>query len=294
MNPKSVSMGHRLAQCYEKVGNLSQAKTVYENLMRLGKIPPEVYYNYALLCMKTNDKDKAENIFKKVIQLDANNALAHKDLGVVYLSQRLFDYAKDEFEKAYELAPENAQIIFELANFYYATHDYEKAMEYYEKAHAISPDDVDINLFRAMTLMATNKQNEALKILLECRKKVPADHIVLYNIGLIYLNQGNFEAAREFLSDSYSLFQTPETMNALAIAFFELKEYENAKNLASKLLEQFPDNVNVLLLLAKSYIELGDAQNSVQYLEKIMKIFPDQPEAKSLYERIKGVNECTN
>ena len=85
-----------------------------------------------------------------------------------------------------------------------------------------------------------------------------------------------------------------ETMNALAIAFFELKEYENAKNLASKLLEQFPDNVNVLLLLAKSYIELGDAQNSVQYLEKIMKIFPDQPEAKSLYERIKGVNECTN
>ena len=78
-------------------------------------------------------------------------------------------------------------------------------------------------------------------------------------------------------------------MNALALTFYELKEYENAKNLAHKLIEQFPDNINLLLLLAKSYIELGDAQNSVKYLEKIMEIFPEQPEAKELYDRIKGV-----
>lgn len=78
-------------------------------------------------------------------------------------------------------------------------------------------------------------------------------------------------------------------MNALAMTFYELKEYENSKNLAHKLIEQFPDNINLLLLLAKSYIELGDAQNSVRYLEKIMEIFPEQPEAKELYDRIKGV-----
>ncbi len=62
------------------------------------------------------------------------------------------------------------------------------------------------------------------------------------------------------------------------------------KNLAHKLLVNYPENINVLLLLAKSYIELGDVENSIKYLEKILKIFPEQPEAKSLYERIKGVN----
>ena len=96
--------------------------------------------------------------------------------------------------------------------------------------------------------------------------------------------------AREFLSDAFSLHQDAETMNALAISFFETKDYENSKNLAHKLLVNYPENINVLLLLAKSYIELGDVENSIKYLEKILKIFPEQPEAKSLYERIKGVN----
>ena len=77
-------------------------------------------------------------------------------------------------------------------------------------------------------------------------------------------------------------------MNALAISFFETKDYENAKKLAHKLLVNYPDSINVLLLLAKSYIELGDVENSIRYLEKILKIFPEQPEAKELYERIKG------
>lgn len=84
------------------------AKNTYTNLIRLGKIPADVYYRYAILCMKTDDKDKAETIFKKVIQLDPKNPYAHKDLGVVYLSQRLFDYAKDEFETAYKMAPEDS------------------------------------------------------------------------------------------------------------------------------------------------------------------------------------------
>ena len=77
-------------------------------------------------------------------------------------------------------------------------------------------------------------------------------------------------------------------MNALAVSFYETQDYENSKNLAHKLLVDYPDNINVLLLLAKSYIELGDVNNSVMYLEKILKIFPEQPEAKNLYERIKG------
>ena len=79
-------------------------------------------------------------------------------------------------------------------------------------------------------------------------------------------------------------------MNLLALSFFEIKEYENARNLALKLIAQYPDNINVLLLLAKASIELGDSENSVKYLEKIMEIFPEQPEAKELYEKIKGVN----
>ena len=60
--------------------------------------------------------DKAEKILKKVVELNPDFALAHKDLGVLYLSKRLFDYAKDEFDTALKLAPENFDIVYEYAN----------------------------------------------------------------------------------------------------------------------------------------------------------------------------------
>ena len=286
LNPKSIAMGQRLADCYEKTGQYAQAQNAYENLIRLGKIPPSVYYKYALLCVRTDNKDKAETIFKKVIQLEPTNAYAHKDLGVVYLSQRLFDYAKDEFLQAQKLAPNDALINFELANFYYATSDFITASTFYEKAYGIEPTNIDINTFRGLNCIALNNLDKALEIFLKIRKNAPANHIALFNIGLIYFKQANFDAAKEFLSDAYSLYQNAETINALALCFYELGEYENARNLAIKLKEKYPDNINVLLLLAKSYIELGDVQNSVETLEQIMQIFPDQPEAKELYARV--------
>ena len=259
-------------------------------MLKLGKVPASVYYQYALLCMKTNDKETAETIFKKVIQLDPKNPYAHKDLGVVYLSQRLFDYAKDEFETAYKLAPQDSSVIFEYANFNHAMNDFVKAQELYEKAYAINSDSVDICIFRALNYLRLNNIEKALELFLEANKKFPSQHTILFNIGLIYFQKKSYDAAKEFLSDAYSLYQDAETMNALALTFYEIKEYENAKNLAQKLLVEYPDNINILLLLAKSYIELEDVENTIKYLEKILKIFPEQPEAKELYERIKGIN----
>ena len=169
--------------------------------------------------------------------------------------------------------------------------EFEKAQEFYDKACELAPDVMNIEIFRALNYMALRNNDKALELLLEAMKKYPSQYLILFNIGLLYYQKGNYDAAKEFLSDAYSLHQDAEIMNALALTFFELKEYENSKNLALKLIAQYPDNINVLLLLAKSFIELGDAQNSIQYLEKIMQIFPEQPEAKELYERIKGVSK---
>ena len=67
----------------------------------------------ALLAIEIAGTDTAERIFKKVIGMNPDNALAHKDLGVIYLNKRLFDYTKDEFKTALNLAPDNYDIVFE-------------------------------------------------------------------------------------------------------------------------------------------------------------------------------------
>ena len=169
--------------------------------------------------------------------------------------------------------------------------DYKTAAQYYEQAYKLDENSMDISIFRALNYLKMNDTDKALKLFLEAMKKFPSQYLILFNIGLIYYGKGNYDAAKEFLSDAYSLYQDPEIMNVLALTFFELKEYDNARNLALKLEQMYPENINILLLLAKIYIETGDAKNSVEYLEKVLKIFPEQPEAKELYAKIEGVNK---
>ena len=133
-NYNKIIENKKLASIYMQIGQYSNAKEVYERIIKQGSVAYETYYELALLCVKTDDTDRAEQILKKVCGLNPEFALAHKDLGVIYLNKRLFDYAKDEFEKAYSIAPNNYSVVVEYANYLHSTSDFEKADELYQKA----------------------------------------------------------------------------------------------------------------------------------------------------------------
>ena len=89
LNPKSTTMARKLASLYIKVGQHMNAKIIYERILLQGNASSDLYYEFANVCVATNDLDKAEKILKKVIELKPDFALAHKDLGIIYLNKRL-------------------------------------------------------------------------------------------------------------------------------------------------------------------------------------------------------------
>ena len=64
LNPKSVSMLRKLASIYIKIGQLSNAKVLYEKILLQWNVSHEIYFEFAHLCVITNDMDKAEKILK--------------------------------------------------------------------------------------------------------------------------------------------------------------------------------------------------------------------------------------
>ena len=83
LNPKSVSMLRKLASIYVKIHQFGNAKALYEKILIQGNVSFDIYYEFAHLCVKTDDMDKAEKILKKVVELNPEFAQAHKDLGVL-------------------------------------------------------------------------------------------------------------------------------------------------------------------------------------------------------------------
>ncbi|HPT42009.1 MAG TPA: tetratricopeptide repeat protein, partial [Candidatus Gastranaerophilaceae bacterium] len=173
LNPKSTTMTQKLAGLYLKINQPLKAKEIYRKIIAQGTVSVDVYYEYALLCTKTGDISTAETILKKVLSLNPEFSLAHKDLGIIFLTKRLFDYAKDEFEKALKLDEENPLILFEYANFLHATNDFQKAKEFYQKAKDKAPDSADVKTFSAINFIALNELENALECIESALKKLP-------------------------------------------------------------------------------------------------------------------------
>ena len=269
-----------------KINQPAQSKEIYEKIIIMGNVSEEIYYEYANVCILTNDTDKAEKILKKVIELNPQHASAHKDLGVIYLSKRLFDYAKDEFEKAYKIAPDNFSITFEYANFLHATTEFEKADQMYKRALEIDPENRNALAFSALNKIQTKDLETALEQINLAIAHSPQNGFMLYIAGKIRFLLKDFEGAKQFLIKAFEMDKAEDIQNLLGLSYFELGDFAQANVIFEDLLKQSPGNINILINRAKCFEKMNDIPSALHELEHAVEIFPDCEEAHEMIRRL--------
>ena len=284
-NPKSITMAQKLANLYIETRQLRQAKDLYDSVLLKGAVSSETLYQYAILSTQLYDTGTAEKIFKKVIKMDPENATAHKDLGVIYLNQRLFDYAEQEFNTAMKLGSDNFDIVFEYANYLYAISEYEKADEYYQKALDIQ-DDVVAKSLSAINKLELNQLDEAEALIKSSLEEQPEHEYIQFLAGRIYYSLKKYEEAKIFFIKSIEQNPDKETKNLLALTYYELGEYEKALNIFNSLLKDNPKNISLLLNKAKSLEGMEDYDDALKTLDTLTDIFPECEEAHEIIRRI--------
>jgi tetratricopeptide (TPR) repeat protein len=242
-------------------------------------------YQYAILSTQLFDTGTAEEIFKKVIKMDPENASAHKDLGVIYLNQRLFEYAEDEFNTALNLAPDNFDIILEYANFLYALSKYDEADEYYNKAIGLQ-DDVVAKALSALNKLELNQLDEAKELIESSLKDQPEHEYIQFIAGRIYYSLKDYENAKIYFIKSLEQNPDRETKNLLALTYYELGEYEKALNIFNALLEDSNQNISLMLSKAKCYEKMEEQDEALKVLDDLTEIFPECEEAHEMIRRI--------
>ena len=286
LNPKSVSMAQKLANIYVKIDKPAQAKEIYEKILLQGNVNEELYYEFAHVCLLINDTDKAEKILKKVVELNPNQAQAHKDLGVLYLSKRLFDYAKEEFETAYRVAPQDFGIVFEYANFLHATTNFAEADKMYTEALAIDSENRNALTFSALNKLQVKDFDNAEEQIKRAIKNSVQNSFVLYVAGKVYFAKQDYARAKDYLIKSYELEQTADVENLLGICYMELGEFAQANVIFENLMNSNEGNINLILNRAKCFEKMNDTDSALFTLEKAVEIFPDCEEAHEMIRRL--------
>ena len=286
VSQRFILPAQKLANLYIQTNQLVKAKDIYDKILLKKNPTAETLHQYAVLSSSLCDTDTAERILKKVIKMNPEIAKAHKDLGIIYLNKRLFDYAEDEFKTAMQLSPDDFEIVFEYGNYYYSISKNKDAEQLYTKALEIEPQNILALTFMALNKLVLNQLDEAKDYIMKALKIEHHHEYIQFCAGRIFYARKEYEEAKRYLVHAVEQNPDIETQNTLGLTYYELGEYQNAINIFKNLVEKHPENISLLMSLAKCYAKLEDNDKALEYLEKLVSIFPENEEAQELIREL--------
>lgn len=98
-------------------------------------------YGEAVKLIDSGEYSKAEEILRKLLSAEPNNARFHQSLGDALRKEGKLDESISEYEKARRLGAENPELLKGMGTSYKWMKDYEKAKASYKRALELNPND---------------------------------------------------------------------------------------------------------------------------------------------------------
>jgi len=122
------------------------------------------YLRKAILGQDSQENfQKAEELFKKAIDLKSDYAPAHFQIAMLYQQRGELNKAISKLEETKNLAPFDVGLAFQLGLSYYQKGDYQKAKEELERAISLSPDYANALYFLGLTYDKLGDKGKAIE-----------------------------------------------------------------------------------------------------------------------------------
>ncbi len=97
-----------------------------------------------------------------------------------------------------------------------------------------------------------------------------------YLLGILYRRKEDFKSSNEYFGYASDLEPNCfECSYAFAESFMSISEYSSAFSLSERLLQNFPQNKNLLKLCAESSFASGDMTNAELYVSRVLQLEPE-------------------
>ena len=154
-----------------------------------------------------------------------------------------------------------------------------------------SSGDFFSNVLPSLVLVTSESRNDyydlARNSLNTALEQQPNSALVKYLLGILEIRTNNPQAAIQYLMEARkSAPSNYEIQYALLRANFLAKNYEQTLTLGEVLLEQYPQNVNVLALCSRSSYAMNDLSKAESYVVRVLLLEPENLEYVLLRARI--------
>ncbi|HEX6805784.1 MAG TPA: tetratricopeptide repeat protein [Terriglobales bacterium] len=195
-----------------------------------------------------------------------NTATAHSDQGLQLAHAGDLTGAESELRSAVALAPNNPEFLFNLATVLAMDKKLEESASVFKRALKLDPSNLTARRYLAANLWQLHEYPEAkanLEIILKHKNDDAPSRLLL---GMVLENMKDYAAAAQMLASvPEQVKQRPESIGALAVSYYHVKEVSKARNTIA-MLQNHPAGPRAVLL----GVEIADQNADYETAERLL------------------------
>jgi Flp pilus assembly protein TadD len=236
-----------------------------------------VLYGLAKDQYSTGNFDKARQTIDEALKLDPTSEPLHILEAKLEIEQGQLEAAEIELKTAQKLNVKDPEPDYLLGVIYQRWQKPETALQCYQGASDKAPAELAYIMARAETLVAMERQPEAVKLLEEKVTYFEHSAVIRDALGQLYMGMGKTTEGADMLRQASILASDDQTIREhLALAQFKAKQYADAMDTINRLMTDpaYAKRGDLLIALGECQLQTGRVRDARDTFETASQVMP--------------------
>lgn len=227
-----------------------------------------------------NDYQEALVHFRRVIEINADDADGHFGLGAVYADLGRYREAIDAFKRTIRLKPDYAVAHYNLGANYGKLGRWQEAIDPFRQAVRIKPDYAVAHFNLGVVYGKLGREQEAIAACKQAIRLKPDLAEAHFYLGLAYATLNRYQEAIAALKQAIRVNpEVGQTHLSLGLAYRKLGRDQEAIDAFKQAIRIKPDYAKAHLNLGMEYAKVGRYQEAIDAYKQAIRIKPDDARA---------------
>lgn len=263
-----------LGGAYAKIRDYTASEACFKLALE-NAADPSVLVGIASSYVTRNEKLKALEILKRILQQYPTNHMAYIHLGRLYQRLGNLKDAREKIETAYRLKPDDEMVINWMGILAFQAGSIIEARTFFQRALALNPGNEVANNHLGRILSEEQKYDKAKRYFFRALQTNPENEFTLYNLASINFREGMFDEAERYLNQIFS--SDPNNIFALNLMgkiFNGRGEHKKAMDCYLLILRLHHGDRIALKNLVTLCMKTGNRTQADQYRKQLEKYHP--------------------
>jgi len=278
-DPTNLGATMAVATTYERMGQLAEAEEVLSRALEYHPNRFVLYARLARMRRVRGDLDGEVRLYREVLSEYPEHYGTWISLGEAQIAQNDFDGAIATHRQILELYPEDPEVLRRLASLEFGAGRYEDAAQHLRLAIELYPQQAEFAYSLGQVLRALSDEEGAILAFGQVDRAHPLYVEARLQIAILYDENGHPQQALEELEAVRVL--RPDAGLDLHIATLRVRAGDVKGGLAlfESLLEESPDDEEVLYQLGVLYGNQKEVDRALVYMERVLEVNPRNAQA---------------